>query len=80
MECGLTNATIGSNVINLGRGVFYNCARLTGVYFLGNAPSSVGVDLFYGATNVTVYYLPGSTGWDKTFGGRPTAMWTGNSP
>jgi len=24
---------------------------------------------------VTVYYLPGTTGWSTTFGGRPTAPW-----
>ena len=80
MGCGLTNVTIGSSVTNLGWGVFYNCTSLTGVYFLGNAPSIAGSDLFFGATNVTVYYLSGSTGWAKTFGGRPTAVWTGKSP
>ena len=25
---------------------------------------------------MTVYYLPGTTGWGATFGGRPTALWT----
>ena len=30
---------------------------------------------FEGATNVTIYYLPGTTGWGSTFGGRPTALW-----
>ena len=80
MGCGLTNVIIGSGVINLETGVFYNCDRLTGVYFLGNAPNRVGIDVFSGATNVTVYYLSGSTGWNKTFGGRPTAIWTEQSP
>jgi hypothetical protein len=23
----------------------------------------------------TVYYLPGTTGWGTTFGGRPTVLW-----
>jgi len=31
---------------------------------------------FEGSTNVTVYYLPGTTGWGPTFAGRPTALWT----
>ena len=31
--------------------------------------------MFSGATNVTVYYLPGTTGWGSTFGGCPTAPW-----
>jgi hypothetical protein len=25
--------------------------------------------------NATVYYLPGTTGWGTTYGGRPTALW-----
>jgi len=24
---------------------------------------------------VTIYHLPGTTGWSDTFGGRPTAIW-----
>jgi hypothetical protein len=24
---------------------------------------------------VTFYYLPGSTGWESTFAGRPTVLW-----
>jgi len=54
---------------------------LTEIYFKGSAPDlcrdpfddgdlSIG-----GATNATVYYLPGTLGWDSTFGGRPTALW-----
>ena len=31
--------------------------------------------MFDGDTNATVYYLPGTTGWGTTFGGRPTALW-----
>jgi hypothetical protein len=31
--------------------------------------------VFSGATNATVYYLPGTTGWDSTFGNRPTVLW-----
>jgi hypothetical protein len=29
---------------------------------------------------VTVYYLAGTTGWGKEFGGRPTAVWDGKAP
>jgi hypothetical protein len=29
---------------------------------------------------VTVYYLPGTTGWNTTFGGRPTALWVLPNP
>jgi hypothetical protein len=44
------------------------------VYFQGNAPK-VDPYPFNGTDNATVYYLPGTTGWGPTFGGRPTALW-----
>ena len=50
------------------------CTNLTGVYFQGNAPSVLGA-VFDGDNNVTVYYLPGTTGWGTTFADRPTAPW-----
>ena len=28
----------------------------------------------------TVYYLPGTSGWDATFDGRPTALWALPNP
>ena len=55
---------------------FWTCTNLTSVRFEGNAPSLVGSDVFAGDDNATVYYLPGTTGWGPTFGGRPTAVWT----
>ena len=54
--------------------MFYRCTTLAGVYFRGNAPS-LGQDVFTGDSNTTIYYLPGTTGWTSTFGGRPTALW-----
>ena len=53
---------------------FFDCTSLTEVYFKGNAPS-VGSDVFDNSNNTTIYYLPGSTGWGTTFGGRPTSLW-----
>jgi hypothetical protein len=44
------------------------------VYFKGNAPS-LGSSVFLNDNNATIYYLPGTTGWGATFGGRPTALW-----
>ena len=49
-------------------------ARPGGNLFQGNAPN-VGPDVFSGANNATIYYLSGTTGWEPTFGGRPTALW-----
>jgi len=48
---------------------------LRAIYFKGNAPSAPDSSVFYGDTSATVYYLPGTTGWTSTFGGRPTAPW-----
>jgi len=71
----LTSVTIGSGVTDIGSAAFYACTNLTRLYFGGNAPS-LGGSVFPGDNHATVYYLPGTTGWGSTFGGRPTALWT----
>jgi len=77
----LTSVTIGSSVTNLGMSVFAYCVNLNQVYFQGNAPrvnggaGSADITVFNKAGSGTVYYLPGTTGWDSTFGGWPTAGW-----
>ncbi|MDD5678652.1 MAG: leucine-rich repeat protein [Kiritimatiellae bacterium] len=68
--------TIPVSVTTIGDCAFYACTGLTGVYFQGNAPSLLNADVFNGADNATVYYLSGTTGWEPTFCGRPTALWT----
>jgi hypothetical protein len=80
----LTSVSIGSKVTSIWDGAFYDCANLTSIYFKGNAPS-LGNDVFncpprylFGPPvwdPATLYYLPGTTGWTSTFGGRPTALW-----
>ncbi len=70
----LTNLTIPNSVTNIGNYAFQLCTSLTGVYFQGNAPSP-GSGIFYLDDNAIVYYLPGTTGWGATYGGRPTAPW-----
>ncbi len=67
----LTSVTIGNRVKSIGYGVFQRCTGLTGIYFQGNAPNLVGS---FG-NNATIYYLPGTTRWSTSFGGRPTALW-----
>jgi hypothetical protein len=64
----------GLPVTSIGDYALYGCTSLTGAYFQGNAPS-LGSSVFYGADAATVYYLPGTTGWGTTFGGRPAALW-----
>ncbi len=71
----LTRFTLGNRVTSIGYAAFFSCSGLTGVYFKGNAPPSVGLDVFYNANNAIVYYLPGTTGWGPTFGARPTVLW-----
>ncbi len=71
----LISVTISSNMTTFGSDVFIGCSSLTGVYFRGNAPTIITWGVFDGATNATVYYLPGTTGWGPTYSGRPTVLW-----
>ncbi len=80
-ECtNLTNVIVGTGVSNLSYGMFGGCEDLANVFFLGNAPGIVGSypsdgPAFSGDTNVTVYYMPGTTGWSTNYQGAPTALW-----
>jgi len=71
---GLTSVMIPNSVTNIGDNLFDSCNNLTAVYFQGNAPSFNSAVFNYD-NFVTVYYLPETTGWGSTFGGRPTAIW-----
>jgi len=70
----LVGVTIPASVTSIGKYAFLNCPRLTDIYFKGNTPS-LGDDVFEGDEKATVYYRSNTTGWGKTFGGRPTAVW-----
>ncbi len=69
----LTSVTICSSVTSIGDNAFESCFSLAGVYFQGNVPS-LGFEVFFDSY-ATVYYLPGTTGWNPTFGGLPTVLW-----
>lgn len=71
---GLTNVTIGSRVSNIGHDAFSGCTKLAAVYFRRNAPG-LGQNVFQFSNNATVFYLPDTSGWNSTFGGRPTTPW-----
>jgi hypothetical protein len=67
------------SVTNIGGNAFYACVSLTNVYFTGNAPTADS-SIFGGyevcqPVPVTVYYLPGTTGWSNTFAGVPALLW-----
>jgi hypothetical protein len=47
---------------------------LSSLYFRGNAPAA-DASVFYTDSNVTIYYLPNTTGWLADFAGMPTALW-----
>jgi hypothetical protein len=70
----LTNVTVGAGVSSIGDAAFDGCSSLKAVCFQGNAPS-LGNGVFFGDYSATVYYLPGTTGWGRTFGWLPTALW-----
>jgi hypothetical protein len=76
---GLSSVWMGSSVTSIGGSAFIMCASLMGIYCYGNAPN-LDVSPFSGDNNATVYYLPGTTGWGPTFGGRPTALWQQGAP
>jgi hypothetical protein len=80
----VTVVTIGKNVSIVGTGIGYafaGCGNLVGIYFQGNKPflasdpSFLAPSAFRDDNSLTVYYLPGTTGWGPTFGGRPTVLW-----
>jgi hypothetical protein len=52
-----------------------NCTHLTGIYFRGNAPVLAGPNVFAWDNNLTIYYLPGTTGWGSPFGSLPAVLW-----
>jgi hypothetical protein len=69
----LTRITLPASLTSLGNGAFGGCTRLKAAYFTGNAPYDTSP--FYSDDSLTVYYLPGTTGWGPTFSSRPTVLW-----
>jgi hypothetical protein len=71
----LTSVIVPGSVTSIGNEVFQDCPSLTSVYFGGNAPSVDGAE-FAGddPQNLTVYYLPGASGWDSRFAAIFTAV------
>jgi hypothetical protein len=69
----LASVTIPSSVTSIVSGAFQSCSSLSRVCFLGNGITA-DPSVFYNAHPI-VYYLPGTTGWDTSFAGRPTALW-----
>ena len=70
----LTNVTIGNSVTIIGSGAFNGLRNLKTALFKGNAPMADS-SLFSSDNNSIVYYLPDTTGWGATFGGRQAVLW-----
>lgn len=67
--------TVPAGITCIGGGAFSGASSLTGVYFKGDKPCSVGPGVFSGCDDVTVYYMPGAVGWgDPLFAGRPAVL------
>lgn len=70
-------ATLGNSVNNIGIDAFWGCTNLSGIYFGGNVPASLGALAFYPSNGVTAYYLPGASGWTgfSNLTGIPAVLW-----
>src|SRR5262249_1482392 len=72
---GITSTTGPASVTNIGTLAFNVDPNLKTIYFLGNAPN-VAWDAFDNIqSTVTVFYLPGASGWDTNPTGLLTALW-----
>jgi hypothetical protein len=69
----ISSLTVPGSVTNLGDNAFANCGSLTNAIFLGDAPSHVGVALFYApGPNFTINYPANAKGWSTpTWDGYP---------
>ena len=70
---GLTSVTIPDSVTSTWDGAFGNGIMLSQIYFKGNAPIN-SIDSFAYAP-AKIYYLEGTTGWERIYAGRPTVLW-----
>jgi hypothetical protein len=68
------NVIIPASVITIGDNALDFCARLLDVFFQGNAPSPDSDALAFSSL-ATVYFLPGTTGWSNSWGGRTAILW-----
>ncbi|MGA2750844.1 MAG: leucine-rich repeat protein, partial [Verrucomicrobiota bacterium] len=72
-DTSLINVTIPAGITNIGDYAFVVCTSLASVVFEGNAPT-VGSSVFALDNNATVFYVPGTTGWNSTFAGLPAVL------
>jgi hypothetical protein len=73
----LARIMVGNSVADVGSGAFSQCGSLERVYFAGDAPAPTIPEwsVFFWSENATVYYLPGTDGWEPFYAERPTLCW-----
>ena len=78
----LTRVTIPGSITNIGAFAFDECLSLTNAFFKSNAPTAVSVFNSSASSDkdpVTIYYLPGATGWADFAahiqGNLPVVLW-----
>ncbi|HRR34855.1 MAG TPA: C10 family peptidase [Kiritimatiellia bacterium] len=69
----VVSVILPASITTIETGAFAGAASLQRLFFAGDAPS-VAANALEGS-NVTVYYLPGRTGWSSSLGGRPALLW-----
>jgi hypothetical protein len=54
---------------------FWNCPDLKAIHFCGNRPQVEPTEIGRMSPELAIYYLPGTSGWSTSFGGKPTTPW-----
>lgn len=70
----LTSVSIGKGIRSIGDRAFSSCPELRRFYFTGDYISPGG-SMFDPHFQVTVYYLPGTTGWTSLYAWQRAQLW-----
>lgn len=70
---GITSVVIPAGVTDIGAGAFMECTALTEIYFMGDAPQTVGEDALYNCSEeLLIVYNDEASGWESQWQGRET--------
>jgi len=74
----ITSLTLSSSLTSIGDGAFNNNDNLSSVTFTGNAPTTIGSNIFSNTAVTTVYVYSNTTGWSQVNLGLPITVTTPN--